>query len=255
MTSFADVILGAVGDTKITLDDLLFQLKTNLNQTVIDNTIHAILVRKTAQESGITVSDADLQQASDDFRKKAGLLTARETTEWIAQHGLTLDEFERKIEHDLLVERVQQRLASPDAQKKVFAQNILDFEQVKIARIVVNDANLAREIRAQIDDGEADFAVLAQKYSTDKATAEKGGFVGYVNRRDLPNEVDVAVFAEGASGVLGPIASQKSYWLIKILEPKKADVNDPLTQATLTRMIFEEAMAEKGRSLKTTLEF
>lgn len=255
MKNFGDVTLGTVGGTRITLDDLLFQLRTNSAQTVIEDMVHAVVIRKMAEESAISVSNADLQRAADEFRRGSGLITAQETHEWMAQHGLTLEEFERKLEQDLLTQKVRERLATEDAKQKVFVQNILDFERAKIAQIVVKEAGLAREIRAQLAEGEAEFCALAAKHSTDKETAEKGGFVGYVNRKDLPAEVDAVVFAEGASGVLGPIASGGSHYVVKVLEAKKADFTDPETQAICTKMIFDEALAQKAAEHKTKLDF
>lgn len=255
MTTFNHVTLGTVGGTPITLDDLLFQLRTNLTQTIIEDTVHAIVVRKMAEELAVSVSDAELQRAADQFRRTSGLITAQETHEWLAGHGFSVEDFERKLEQDLLVEKVRDRLATPAAKKRVFVENLGEFERVKIAQIVVREAGLAREIKAQLDEGEAEFCAVAAKHSAHKETAERGGFVGYVNRKDLAAELDAAVFAEGASGILGPIASGGSYYLVRVLEAKKADLDDPEAQAICTRLIFDEALAQKTAQLKTKLEF
>lgn len=255
MKDFSDVVLGSVGDTPITLNDLLLQLKTNLEHSIVDDTIHALLLRKAADELGITISTEELQDAADNFRRDFGLITATETNEWMESLGLIIDEFERKVENDLLRSRVEEKLATDEKINRVFTENILDFEKVKIAKLVVNDEGLANEIMTQIDEGEASFSDLAAKYSTDKETADKGGFAGYVNRNDLPDEVDVTVFADDAAGLVGPVASNGSYYLVKILEAKKADPDDDLTRATCTMAIFNDYMAEKGQEIGVKLDF
>jgi len=255
MKDYSDIKIGSVGGTPLTVNDLLFHLKTNLDQTIIDDMVHAFIVRKAAEDLSITVSDAELQESADNFRKDMGLISAAETKEWLEESGLTIDEFERKIEDDLLKSGIENTLATDDKINQVFAENILDFEKVTIAKIELNDEGIAEEIKAQLDEGEADFASLAAKYSTDKETARKGGFAGSVNRSDLPDEVDVAVFAADASGIIGPIESDGSYHIINIIEPKKADPREEITRATIIKLIFDDYVTEKGQEIGVKLDF
>jgi parvulin-like peptidyl-prolyl isomerase len=255
MKDFSDVTIGSVGETRISLDDLFFELKTDLDQHVIDNVVHTILLRKVAEDLGLSVSDAELQDAADKFRMNSGLISASETNEWMEDNSLSIEEFEKKLENDLLKTKVEEKLATQEKINKTFAENILDFEKVNIAKIVVNDQGLAGEIKTQLDEGEADFATLASKYSADTESASKGGFVGFVNRQDLPDEVDVAVFADDAPEIIGPVESKGGYYIIKIIEPKKVDPEDDQTKSIIVKVIFEEYMNEKAAGLNTKLDF
>ncbi len=255
MTDYKGVVLGKVGDTELTLDDLLFHLKTNLEQHIIDDMVYAVILKKAAEDLGISVSDSELQKAADDFRMDAGLISANETMEWMEERGLTLDEFERKLEHDLLKEKARAAVATEDKVNKIFSENILEFEKAKIGQIVVNDAGLAEEIKTQLDEEEADFATLASKYSTDADSAAKGGFVGFVNRKDLPDEVDVKVFGDDPPELIGPVQADGAYYIVRVLEPKKADPAEPITRASCIELVFDEYMTEKGRELATKLDF
>lgn len=255
MVDYKSVVLGKVGDTPLTVDDVLFQLKTNLEQTIIDDAVHAIIMRKAAEDLGITVSDDELQEAADAFRLEAGLISAAETTEWMEDKGLTIEEFERKVEYDLLKEKVQDKVATEEKMNKLFAENILEFERATIAQIAVNDAGLAAEIKTQLDEEEEDFASLASKYSVDSDTAGKGGFVGPVNRQMLPDEVDVVVFGAEEACVVGPVEAEGLQYIVKIIEPRKADPADPVTKQTCAKILFDDYMAEKGQELKVSLDF
>ena|GEM_PF-6122584 len=146
-------------------------------------------------------------------------------------------------------------MATPEACSKYFAENMLLFEQVKLAMIVVNDQGLAEEIKLQIDEGEAEFADLASRYSTDPATRDKGGYAGKVARNDLPDAVEVLVFEEGAAGLIGPVEAQGGYYLVKILEPKATDPEGEETQVVISTLIFNEYMMEKALSMETRLDF
>src|SRR5690625_4386498 len=52
-------------------------------------------------------------------------------------------------------------------------------EEVEAEHILVEDEELANEIKDKLDDGE-DFAELAKEYSTDPGSAEEGGKLGVV---------------------------------------------------------------------------
>ena len=86
MEQFDNVGIATVGDEKISLSDLIFHLKTDLNQNVLESTIHECLIKMASKEMGIAIGDEDLQAASDNFRRKKALLSAQETLDWLADH-------------------------------------------------------------------------------------------------------------------------------------------------------------------------
>ncbi len=254
MSNFSDVKIGSIGDTPITLNDLVFELKTDLDQKIVDHMVDAVMLRVCAKDMGISITDEELQAAADKFRMDAGLLSASETNEWIEENGLTLDEFEKKIENDLLKEKVEQKVATEEKINKFFAEGIIAFEKAKIAEILLHDKGLAEEIKAQLDEGEAEFTALASKYSVDKDSADKGGFVGSVNRNDLPEEVAVEVFADAAGNLIGPIEAGGDFYIIKIIEPKKADPADEQTRKIIIDSLFEEFIDEKAEAIGVKLD-
>ena len=255
MKDFSDVTIGSVGDTPITLKDLLFEIKTNLDENVFEKVVHNVMLGNIAKEVGVAVSDQELQDAADKFRMEKGLISAEETNEWLRENGFTVEDFEQKLEYDLLKGKIQAQIATPEACNKYFAENMLMFEQVKIAQIVVNDKGLAEEIKLQLEEGEAEFADLASKYSTDPGTRDKGGYAGKVVRADLPGEAEVAVFADGAAGLIGPVKAGDKYYIVKILEPKKADPESEENKAVIETMLFDEYVMEKALDMVTKLDF
>lgn len=58
-----------------------------------------------AMHEGIEVSDADLQEQSELFRRRHGLRTARATETWMATHGVTIQAFTDFLERDALLKR------------------------------------------------------------------------------------------------------------------------------------------------------
>jgi len=254
MADFSNVTIGSVGGTPLTMDDLVFELKTDLDQKIVDHMVDNALLRACAKDMNIAITDEELQAAADKFRIDTGLLSASETNEWLEENDLTLEEFERKLENDLLKYKVEAVVATEEKINKMFAEGIIYFEKAMISEILVHDKGLAEEIRAQLDEGEAEFAALAGQYSIDPESADKGGVVGPVNRNDLPDAVAVEVFADDAKGLIGPIEADGDYYIINIIEPKKADPADEQTRKIILDQLFEEFVSEKSEAIGVKLD-
>jgi parvulin-like peptidyl-prolyl isomerase len=235
MEQFDSVGIAKVGAESVSLSDLIFHLKTDLNQNVLDSTIHECLLRTASKEMGITVSDKDLQAAADDFRRKKTLISAQETFDWLADNGLSMDEFER----------IMGQVASEEALRKIFNENITEFQHVKIGLIVVDKAGVAKEIVSRIQEGEADFIELSLEHSIFREVEENGGYMGRAYRNDLPYEVDARVFDENAPGLVGPIEVGDNYYIVKIYEKMGAEF-DKAARDLCSRMLLDQFLQEKS---------
>ncbi|MEW6040859.1 MAG: peptidylprolyl isomerase [Elusimicrobiota bacterium] len=77
------------------------------------------------------------------------------------------------------------------------------------------------EIQQKINAGE-DFEELAQKYSQDPGSRERGGDLGYFSRGDMVPEFENAAFALNVGQISDIIRTEYGYHLIKIEEKKAA---------------------------------
>ncbi|MFZ6033021.1 MAG: peptidylprolyl isomerase [Melioribacter sp.] len=78
---------------------------------------------------------------------------------------------------------------------------------------------LGKELIRRINNGE-DFAALANAYSKDKFTNNKGGVIGYITAGDIPfPEIEDAIYATAPGSVYPePVKSNFAYHVLKILE-------------------------------------
>ncbi|MDR2153688.1 MAG: peptidylprolyl isomerase [Burkholderiaceae bacterium] len=96
---------------------------------------------------------------------------------------------------------------------------------------------------AQLRQG-ADFEKLAKENSTDKANAQKGGDLGFFDRRRMVPEFTDAVFGLSKPGDLaGPVKTQFGYHIIELLERKPA-----------SRQKFEDVLPVLKEELKTKFD-
>ncbi len=125
--------------------------------------------------------------------------------------------------------------------KKVKASHILiDSKTVDGKPDSVGALALAKEIRQRAVDGE-DFGKLAEEYSIDKGSAQKGGDLGYFERRMMVPEFDEAAFNLKVGEISDIVKTQFGYHIIKLTEinevpPFEEEKNDIRTMYDKTRL-------------------
>lgn len=103
----------------------------------------------------------------------------------------------------------------------------------------------AEEIKKKIDKGE-DFSQLAKKYSQDKATASKGGDLGYFERGQMEKPLEAAAFSLKPGEVSAAVRTPQGFDIIKVEEVLEARTK-PIEE--VRGNIEEELKAEKAAGL------
>lgn len=95
--------------------------------------------------------------------------------------------------------------------------------------------NKIKEAKKKLDDG-VDFAKVAQEYSQDPGSAQKGGDLGYFTKGDMVPEFEKTAFSLNVGQVSNPVLTEFGYHIIKVEEKKAAkkvafeDVKEDLQQ-------------------------
>jgi parvulin-like peptidyl-prolyl isomerase len=175
-----------------------------------------------AKAEGLEVSDEELQQGADQIRLNNQLLQASDTFIWLQKQGLTEDDFEEMVRHTVLSLKLTEHLFANKVES-IFAERQIDYTQVALYEVVLDDEDLALELYYAIKEGELSFHEMAKQYCADKELGRKGGYRGLVSRMELQAEVRAAVFASAPPQLLKPILSKQGVHLIhaeEIVQPK-----------------------------------
>jgi foldase protein PrsA len=105
-----------------------------------------------------------------------------------------------------------------ETNKESFAEK----EQVKASHILVKTEKEAKDLKARLAKGE-DFATLAKEFSTDPASKDRGGQLGYFPRGEMTAEFEKAAFTLKVGSISDPVKTEYGYHLIKVEDKRAAE--------------------------------
>jgi putative peptide maturation system protein len=216
--------------------------------------VDACLLQAAIAERGIEVSEPDLQQAMDTFRREHDLYSAAETHRWLEQHGLTHARLEAHVAGQAAVTRLRDRIAEGRI-GDYFYEHPADFDTAHVARFTVLHAERAHRLAAEIRSGEIDFFTAAQQEFLDRSGADGGDLFAVVRRGQLAPEQSQALFSASPGEVVGPVGPlpRAGGWeIIRVLQIHRARLQES-TRAAIREILFQEWLA--GQRAEATLEW
>lgn len=256
-----DVVI-RVGDREIRQSDVYLDVDLaapSLVEEIVRQRVFDVVVRAEAAEHGIDVPRAELETAferaiaaqREQFeRANGGVMTLEEYFD--GRHGIDADEHR---------ELVRRRVLSNLLLDRVVRFDQLSFARVECQLILVEDYDLALELRDKVDAG-ASFSVLATRHSVHPSATAGGMFPM------LPASVDVPLLEGRASMAPGEVSGpdaitleERPFWrLLRLVDRHEArDVTWPEVaeeiEASLARKglsadeltVFEERMIDRYR--------
>jgi parvulin-like peptidyl-prolyl isomerase len=182
-----------------------------------------------ATSAGLEVDDSELQAAADLLRLANKLHQAQDTYNWLQKQQLTQDEFEEMVYFSVLSSKLAQHLFA-DRVEPYFVEHQLDYWQVVLYEVILEDEDLAQELYFAIIEREMSFFEVAQKYIKDTELRRKCGYRGLLKRTDLKPEISAAVFSVTDPQLLKPILTAKGVHLILVDEIVQPALNPTVKQ-------------------------
>ena len=206
---------------------------------VLDALIEQALIEQAAAQSGIAISPELVDQKLAELGELAGGTDNLDA--WLAANQYTPEEFRDALISEMIAERLVE-LITRDVPYAV--------EQARARYIQLDGEALAVSLRQQIESG-ADFALLAQTHSLDRATGQNGGDLGYFAPGSLLSpEIEAAAFALAVGATSDVIAvvgenGRATYYLVQLIERDPERPLDANARYNLLRQTFESWLAER----------
>lgn len=208
---------------------------------IITGLVESELMVQEAKNRGIEVSEDDINSYKQDLINQAYGGSEEDFQAYLDEYNVSEDMLARMIEEKLYYDQLLEELSKDvtvDAEA-YYNENTDQFyveDQVDAKHILVADEDTAKDIIKQLDEG-ADFSELAKEYSTDTATAQDGGELGYFTAAQMVTEFSDAAFAlEVGKYTEEPVQTTYGYHVILCEDKKEAhqqtfdEVKDDLTE-------------------------
>ena len=192
-----------------------------------------------------------MQRAADAFRQAHGLHRAADARNWFAERHLDVEGFQALVERPLLRRSWPSAVVGSQVERH-FTENRATFDRARLAQIVVEREGVAVELLTQLVEDRADFAALARKHSTDRASGQAGGSLGIVARKSLSPAVEAAVFGTRSGDAVGPFKTANGFHVLKVEEILPAQLDDRTAEAIRERL-FEEWLRQRLRQARVRL--
>jgi peptidyl-prolyl cis-trans isomerase SurA len=222
--------------------DVRVKLKEETRLGLVNELVGELLIRDRADRLGITVTDAELKDATESLKKQYNISTDAQFEESLRNSGLSRADMEARLRDTLISQRVfsrelKSRNELPDAElRERYNREKEQYrlpERARLREIVVlkpeNPAQTdeARQRAAEVAEAAkkpgTDFANLASTMS-ESATRERGGDLGEVAKGDLVTELDSAVFNAAPGAVIGPVETRSAWHIVRVEQRLPSEV-------------------------------
>lgn len=243
-----------------------------LERQVLERLIMVRLQVARATESGIRVSDEEVDAAVEAVARQNGM-TLDQLRQQVAREGGSFADFRNSLRDELIIQRLRQsfaqsRVSVSDAEVDAALENqqASGGLQYHLAHILVAlPENATPEqiatgrqkiegIKALIDKGEMDFAAAAVRYS-DSQNALEGGDLGWRSLNEIPASFAAAISSMQPGQVIGPTRGPSGFQLLKLVETRDASQAAPsMVTQYRARHILVRAKGEDDAAAKAKIE-
>lgn len=199
----------------------------DIRDQVIDYYKNIELIRQAAEEKGVSVSDADVDAQVQNMRANYESDKAWETA--LSAAGTTEEEYRESLEASMLQGKLQEAVLAESEIEPATDEEVVEylgqyasmFDGAKRSSHILFDGadrETAEDVLAKINSGELDFATAAKDYSTDTASAENGGDVGWDQLSSFVTEYTDALSGLEEGQVSDLVISDYGIHIIKCTE-------------------------------------
>ena len=190
---------------------------------VLGQMVQAQLLDQYAADKKIDVTQAEIDKKKDETKAR---MQPGQFDQVVKSQGLTDADLNQIFKQQVVIEKAvapQMHVSESDI-KTYFDKNRTLFDkpaQVRARHILVADEPKAKEVLAKLKAG-GSWDALAKQYSTDPASKDKGGELGFFGRGQMVGPFQDAAFGAKVNQIVGPVKSPFGYHIIQVEEKKPA---------------------------------
>jgi peptidyl-prolyl cis-trans isomerase SurA len=224
-----------------------------LQKQVLDQMIDDILLEQEIEKIDIEVNESEIENRIRTMRQK---LDAQGQTldDFLRLEGYDMEELKSRIRDEILKHKLvgfwvrRKVVVTQEEIENYYEENKADYQQerrVAVRLIVPAESQPADQLRRRIVQGELSFDEAADIYSQGPGVGD-GGYIGFLNWKDLAPEWKDALSGLEAGDVSRPFVTQGREALLQVVEIESGEA-PPLEEVReeIKDEIFEKKYSEQ----------
>lgn len=227
------------------------QSASKLQPFIIEILRQHIIEQEIRLRKDLEINSAVVEQAIIDFRLQKQLNDPQVFAQWLASNGTDYKSFFEQIAFGFKLEKLKAQVTNTRL-AEYFIDRKLFLDRVVISRIIVNNQELADELRSQINEGSS-FEELAKEYSLAEDRIVNG-MMGPLSRGSLPDALRSTVDLASPGKLIGPLEIDGLWCLFRLEEVLPASLEDQQLKQLLENELFDQWVSEKIKKMSIKLE-
>jgi parvulin-like peptidyl-prolyl isomerase len=226
---------------QLTAEQAADKVRRQFQQGYLSQIIRRRIMRPLAEERGLEVTDAEVDEALEAI--KADFPSEKEFEDALDQQGVSSDQLPELVRDQLTEEALREDVVSEvepndDDLQSFYDENIDRYRQTEASHILLEERKQADSVASMLQDAKANeidkvFAEQAKKLSKDSGSGAKGGELGYFASGELVPEFEEAAGELELGEISDPVQSEFGFHIIRVtdrrLQPFE-DVRDQIAQ-------------------------
>ena len=246
-----------------------------LERQVLERLVLMRLQVNRANDSGIRVSDQEVQQAVAAIAQQ-NRMTVPELRARLEADNLSYEEFQANLRDEVTVQRLRQRYVQSSVQiseaeiDQVLSTSQVGGKELRLANLQVNVAegatpdevlaakNRIDGIKAQIERGEIDFRSAAIRYSQAQ-NALDGGEIGWRTMDAIPPVFATMLKDMQPGGITEAVRGPSGFQIVQLVEQREPQAqkvtqyNAQGLMVAVTELVPEDAARQKIEALRARI--
>jgi putative peptide maturation system protein len=209
--------------------------------------IDSCIVEAELERRQIEVTEAEVQAAVNDIRRRRGLLTAADTHAWLAESGMSMQGLTDLGGRLARAAKLRELIVEEDVEYCLETHRD-DFDTINTRVLQTPNAHTARQLAAAVRDGSRSFLHAAEDAVFSDASGRTQFFYRKEQRHRLASRMNGSA-SLNAGDLLGPIEEGEERSVINVVAVEPADRNPHLRSAVVTRL-FDEWLREQRQKAR-----
>lgn len=196
----------------ISKEELYEEMKTSVGEQAIQ----ILMIEKVLAEE-YEVTDKEIDAEFEASKEEMG----ENFEQFLAQNNQTEESYKKVLRLNLLQEKALTdgvEVSDEEIQQQYDRQST----ELNARHILVADEETANKVKAELDGG-AEFAAVAEEYSTDPGSAANGGELDWFGTGTMTPEFEDAAYGLEVGKVSEPVQSQFGYHIIEVTDKREVE--------------------------------